>query len=170
MRVDIRLLGGFEVAVDGQVVPASRWHRRSAAALVKLLALAPRRRLLREQVMDALWPDLLLDEASPRLHKATHYARAALGSGEAVVVEAGSLALFPSADLRVDVAEFECLAEAALADASPGSAREAVDCVRRRPAPGRPLRAVDRGAPLQASAAVAGAASRGGPPRGARRR
>lgn len=127
MRVDIRLLGGFEVAVDGQVVPASRWHRRSAAALVKLLAMEPRRRLLREQVMDALWPDLLLDEASPRLHKATHYARAALGSGEAVVVEGGALALFPSADLRVDVTAFEGLAEAARADGSAGTAREAVE-------------------------------------------
>ena len=48
-------------------------------ALVKLLALRPGRRLPREQVIDLLWPDLLLEQAAPRLHKAAHYARTALG-------------------------------------------------------------------------------------------
>ncbi len=41
MRVSIRLLGGFQVSVDGGSVPADAWHRKSAAALVKLLALQP---------------------------------------------------------------------------------------------------------------------------------
>jgi hypothetical protein len=72
MHVDIRLLGGFEVAVDGAKVPDEVWRRRYAAGLVKLLALQPTRRLLRDQVLDALWPDLLVDEAAPRLHKAAH--------------------------------------------------------------------------------------------------
>ena len=35
----------------------------SSAGLVKLLALAPNRRLHREQVLDALWPDVLVDDA-----------------------------------------------------------------------------------------------------------
>ena len=56
MRVEIDLLGGFAVRVDGRAVPAAEWRRRQAAALVKLLALAPRRTLHREQVIDALWP------------------------------------------------------------------------------------------------------------------
>ena len=79
MRVDINLLGGFSVVVDGRPVAAQAWTRRSAAALVKLLALRPGRRLPREQVMDLLWPDLLLDQAAPRLHKAAHYARVGPG-------------------------------------------------------------------------------------------
>ena len=57
MRVEIDLLGGFAVRIDGRAVPAAEWRRRQAAALVKLLALAPRRTLHREQVIDALWPD-----------------------------------------------------------------------------------------------------------------
>ena len=65
VRVDIRLLGRFVVAVDGQLIPAGAWRRRSMTALVKLLALQPERPR-REQVIHALWPDLLLDEAAPR--------------------------------------------------------------------------------------------------------
>lgn len=52
--VRVRLLGGFEVVVDGVPVPADVWRRRGAAGLVKLLALAPRQRLHREQVIEAL--------------------------------------------------------------------------------------------------------------------
>ena len=63
MRVEIDLLGGFAVRVDGRAVPAEEWRRRQAAALVKLLALAPRRTLHREQVIDALWPDTGIDDA-----------------------------------------------------------------------------------------------------------
>ncbi len=53
MRVDIRLLGGFEVLVDGVPLPDDAWARQAPAALVKLLALAPGHRLRREQVIDA---------------------------------------------------------------------------------------------------------------------
>ena len=40
MRVRIRLLGKFEVSVDGVPVPPRGWARHDAASLVKLLALA----------------------------------------------------------------------------------------------------------------------------------
>src|SRR3954453_23318507 len=75
VRVGIRLLGRFQVDLDGEPVPVGSWNRRSAASVVKLLALAERRRLHREQVVDALWPDSTLDSALPRLHKAAHFVR-----------------------------------------------------------------------------------------------
>lgn len=78
MTVEIRLLGPFEVRLDGVPVPPVAWSRRDAAALVKVLALARDHRLHREQVMDRLWPDLAVSEAAPRLHKAAHFARRAL--------------------------------------------------------------------------------------------
>ena len=74
MDVRVRLLGGFDVVVEGRPVPPAEWRRRSAAGLVKLLAVQPGRRLRREQVIDALWPDLLVDEAAPRL-PVTSYGR-----------------------------------------------------------------------------------------------
>ena len=75
-RITISLLGRFEVAVDGVPVAASNWRRRQAAALVKVLALAPGRRLHREQLVDLVWPDDPIDEAGPKLHKAAHFAAA----------------------------------------------------------------------------------------------
>ena len=104
MGVDIRLLGGFSVTVDDRPVPASAWQRRSASALVKLLALQPGRRLRREQVIDALWPDLLVDEAAPRLHKATHYARTALVGRDSVVLAGDAVTLLPEEHVTVDAA------------------------------------------------------------------
>jgi DNA-binding SARP family transcriptional activator len=81
--LSVRLLGPFAVEVDGRTVPPGAWGRRDASGLVKLLALRPGRRLHREQVMDLMWPDLGLAEAAPRLHKAAHYTRRALGSADA---------------------------------------------------------------------------------------
>jgi predicted ATPase/DNA-binding SARP family transcriptional activator len=107
MRVDISLLGGFAVVVDDRAVPAHAWTRRSAAALVKVLALRPGRQLPREQVVDLLWPDLLLEQAAPRLHKAAHYARTAIEVPSAVVLAGDVVALLPDADVVVDVERFD---------------------------------------------------------------
>jgi len=125
MRVHIRLLGGFDVTVDDHAIPPQNWRRRSAAGLVKLLALQPDQRLLREQVMDALWPDLLVDEAAPRLHVAAHHARTTLGSPDSVVLAGGAVSLFPDAERTVDVAEFEHHSATAAADGGPAAAGEA---------------------------------------------
>jgi predicted ATPase/DNA-binding SARP family transcriptional activator len=125
MRAEIRLLGGFEVVVDGHRIPPESWRRRDAAGLVKLLGLSRGHRLLREQVLDALWPDLLVEQAAPRLHKAAHYARATLGAPTSVVLEADAVSLFPDADLAVDVDAFDHAAAAA----RPGGTGRAADAV-----------------------------------------
>jgi DNA-binding SARP family transcriptional activator len=115
MNVEIDLLGGFAVRVDGRPIPAAEWRRRQAASLVKLLALAPRRTLHREQVIDALWPDLAIDDAGPRLHKAAHFARRSLGDSSALVLSGDTVSLFPDAQVVVDVEEFERSAKQAIA-------------------------------------------------------
>ena len=115
MNVEIDLLGGFAVRVDGRPIPAADWRRRKAAALVKLLALAHRHTLHREQVIDALWPDTAIDDAGPRLHKAAHFARRALGDSSALVLSRETVWLFPDAHVAVDVEEFERSAKQALA-------------------------------------------------------
>jgi DNA-binding SARP family transcriptional activator len=70
VSVEIHLLDAFAVHLDGTPVADTAWARRDAAALVKVLALAEGRWLHREQVIDRLWPELDLDGAAPRLHKA----------------------------------------------------------------------------------------------------
>jgi predicted ATPase/DNA-binding SARP family transcriptional activator len=126
MRVVIGLMGGFEVTVDGAAIPREAWRRRQPAQLVKLLALAPGHRLHREQVMDALWPDLMIDEAAPRLHKAAHYARATLGSRDAIAIAKETVSLFPSAELTVDVDRFDTLEAAARSAASEDATAAAI--------------------------------------------
>jgi len=126
MRVEVTLMGGFAVRIDGVALPVEQWPRRQAAALVKLLALAPRARLHRDRVIDALWPDVDLDAALPRLYKAAHYARQALGVPDAVAVRNEAVALFPAAELTVDVTAFETAAEAARRTGSLESYRTAI--------------------------------------------
>jgi DNA-binding SARP family transcriptional activator/tetratricopeptide (TPR) repeat protein len=124
--IEVTLLGGFGVVVDGVGTPASGWTRRHAAALVKVLALAPGRRLHREQVLDLLWPDDRLDEAGPKLHKAAHFCRKATGRSDAIVLRGESVRLFPDAEVVVDAVEFDELARQALAGNDADVARAAL--------------------------------------------
>jgi DNA-binding SARP family transcriptional activator/pimeloyl-ACP methyl ester carboxylesterase len=109
----ITLLGGFAVTIAGRPVDPTHWRRRPAASLVKLLALATDRRLHREQVIDALWPDVPVTDAAPRLHKAAHFARRAMGV-DAIVSTGESVQLLPGRQVSIDVGEFETAAAAAL--------------------------------------------------------
>ncbi len=126
MTIELRLLGGFDAVVDGTPVAPEQWTRRQAASLVKVLALAPGRRLHREQVIEALWPGASVEAAGPRLHKAAHYARRALGdAGSTVVLRNDMVHLLPDSEVRVDVEEFREAARAAL-DAGTAEAAAAV--------------------------------------------
>jgi DNA-binding SARP family transcriptional activator len=72
--VRVWLLGGFRVSVGSRTIRQDEWRLKKAAALVKLLALAPNHRLHREQAMEFLWPDSRRRAASNSLHKALHFA------------------------------------------------------------------------------------------------
>jgi DNA-binding SARP family transcriptional activator len=102
-RLDVRLLGRFEVAVDARPVAASAWKHRRAEDLVKLLALSPGHRLTRDEVVEALWPHLGARAGAANLHKAAYHARRALGWPEAIVVRRGVVALAPEHDVASDV-------------------------------------------------------------------
>jgi predicted ATPase/DNA-binding SARP family transcriptional activator len=109
----IRLLGGFEIAAGDAVVPESAWRLRRAKSLVKLLALAPERRLHREQVAETLWPDRDQASAANNLRQALFVARRALGDGSpCLTVRDGVLELD---GVEVDVDAFEAAAAEARA-------------------------------------------------------
>lgn len=112
MAHDIRIsvLGGFDVRLDGRPVPDETWRRNRARALVKLLALAPSRRLHREQLMDALWPSLDAEAAAGNLRKAIHFARQALGAEHVRLY--GELIALEAIALWIDVHAFEVAAQA----------------------------------------------------------
>ncbi len=93
VRHRMRTETALGVAESITQVPSGKWARRHSSAQVKLLALTPTRSVHREQVIDALWPDLTVEEAAPRLHKAAHYVRTALGFRDALVLAADSVRL-----------------------------------------------------------------------------
>jgi DNA-binding SARP family transcriptional activator/tetratricopeptide (TPR) repeat protein len=119
-RVDVRLLGGFDLHIDGRRVPPGGWPSRRAAELVQLLALAQGRRLHREQVVDTLWPHLSAQAGAANLRKAAHLARQALLDPEAVVLRGGQVALFPGRDVCTDVSAFDAQAARALRSGDAG--------------------------------------------------
>src|SRR5258706_14689955 len=78
--IRIELLGGFRVTIGALVVPDEAWHRRKMSALVKLLCLAPKQQLRREQITAVLWPDLPPVAAAANLRKTVHYVKHLLPS------------------------------------------------------------------------------------------
>jgi DNA-binding SARP family transcriptional activator/tetratricopeptide (TPR) repeat protein len=124
-RLDIRLLGGFAVSVDGTEVPPEDWPSLRAAQLVQLLSLADGHRLFRDQVIDTLWPQLDPEAGAANLRKAAHHARQALRAPDAVVLKGGEVMLAPSATVVIDAERFQRLAEAALARRDPPACAEA---------------------------------------------
>jgi DNA-binding SARP family transcriptional activator len=123
--VEIRLLGAFAVKLQGAEVLPGDWPSLRAAQLVQLLSLAEGRRLPREQIIDMLWPELGPEAGGANLRKAAHHARQALRSPDAVVLQGGQVALFPSQTVRVDATRFEQLANAALARRDAAACAEA---------------------------------------------
>jgi DNA-binding SARP family transcriptional activator len=106
-RLEVRLLGGFAVRLDGEPVADAAWARGRAKDLVKLLALAPGHRLVREQVVEALWPQLDAEAGAANLHKAAHHARGALGGAGSLVLREGEVLLAPEVEVETDVERFE---------------------------------------------------------------
>jgi predicted ATPase/DNA-binding SARP family transcriptional activator/DNA-binding CsgD family transcriptional regulator len=111
--VRVRLLGGFGVAVGSRTITESEWRLRKAAALVKLLALAPGHRLHREQIVDLLWPELAPKAGSNNLRRAMHAARGVLDpererdAGGYLASRGRHVVLCPEGNLWVDAEAFE---------------------------------------------------------------
>jgi DNA-binding SARP family transcriptional activator len=131
--LEIDLLGGFRVTVGGQAVADEAWRRRKPAALLKLLALAPGKRLHREQAMDSLWIDLEPAAAAANLRKALHHARGALdatssGAGSLITSEGEFIAL-PS-DVVLDVSRFRTMLARARRASAVDEYKDALDVYR----------------------------------------
>ena len=141
--VEVRLLGGFGLVVDGKPVPTGSWRLRKARDVVKILALAPGHRRHRDEVIEALWPERDTDSGLNNLHQALHIARRGLagdaaagsGTGGSGTRSAGRarlrvrdewVALCPDEPLRVDVEAFEAAATAAEGSGDPACVEAAL--------------------------------------------
>jgi DNA-binding SARP family transcriptional activator len=152
--VRVWLLGGFRVSVGSRAIGQDAWRLRKAASLVKLLALAPGHRLHREQVMEALWPNLGLRAASNNLRQALHVARRTLHPDPSVAsrylsLGGEQLALCSEGQLEVDVEAFERAAASARRSRDPAAYRAAIELYSGEllPLPCRPSRGPWRRSP-----------------------
>ena len=114
----IQLLGGFHVRVRGTLVADAQWPRRQAKQLVKLLALIPKHQLHRQQLIDAICPDLNAESGAANLHKIIHLARHALepslkagAKSQFVVTHQQQVQLRAPGELWIDVEQFERLSD-----------------------------------------------------------
>jgi len=129
--LDIQLLGGLRVCVDGREVAPDTWRQRRAAAILKLLALSLGHQLHREQLIEHLWPDLDPAAAGNNLRYALHVARRALEPGPDAARRflqwhGDTLTLAPDDELQVDVATFEAAVAQARRDPSAEVYRQAL--------------------------------------------
>jgi predicted ATPase/DNA-binding SARP family transcriptional activator len=134
-RQDLRIqvLGGLCVWTGARPVEAAAWRRRKAAGLLKLLALAPGHRLHREQVQDALWPDLDPQTAANNLHRTLHHVRQALepdrpreAPSAYLHLDGPAVALRAPDTLWVDAVAFEAAAAAAQRTRDPAAWEQAL--------------------------------------------
>jgi tetratricopeptide (TPR) repeat protein len=120
----VHLLGGFRTSRDGGARTVERWSRPGARTLVKLLAIAPRHQLHREQIMAVCWPDAELAAALHSLRVALHTARHALEPElaprvtSAYLIGDGAMLRLAPDRVWVDVDHAVSLAEQALATGS----------------------------------------------------
>ena len=130
--VRIRVLGGFSVSVGFRNIHGNAWRLRKAANLVKLLAVSPGHRMHREQIMEALWPELGTRAASNNLRGALHVARRVFdpepsAASGYLTLQEEQVALCPGGQLRVDVEAFEEAAAAARRSQEPAAYRTAIE-------------------------------------------
>ncbi len=128
----ISLLGAFSVTVGERAVADDAWRLRKAKTLIKLLALAPERRLHAEQASELLWPDRDPDSARNNLHQAIFAARRALDSiglegSRYLELRDDLLLLGPGDPVQIDAIAFEQLAAAARERSEPAAYRAALE-------------------------------------------
>jgi len=128
----ISLLGEFSVALGEDTVADHVWRLRKAKTLIKLLALAPERRLHAEQAAELLWPGRDPDSARNNLHQAIFAARRALDSiglegSRYLELREELILLGPEDPVQIDAITFEQLAAAARERGEPGAYRAALE-------------------------------------------
>ncbi len=122
-------LGHFAVWRGETPIPAADWSRRKSLALFKLLVSVPGHRLLRDQVLDQLWPGTAAKGAEVGLRGATHGIRRALGTsgdGHVLEVHGDSIAMAEGVAMWIDADAFATAATAALAHRDVDACRSAL--------------------------------------------
>jgi len=136
-RLDLRLLGSFEARLGGIPLSMDRFARRRALTLLKILVTNYGKVVVRDELIELLWPSDPPKDAIQLLKTAVHYLRRALGEEQNgktktsfISTEANGYAFNPASLHRLDAIEFKALAEEGLRFERQGRWREAVVALR----------------------------------------
>lgn len=120
-EVELSLLGGFHVAVNGVPVPEAHFERRRAKSLLALLGAVSGHCARRYEVMETVWPEFDFHDAKQRVYEATSVLRGELTTKlgktdvDPLVSNRGASTIaFDMECVRCDVDEFERMAKEAL--------------------------------------------------------
>lgn len=130
LPVEIRTLGGFRVIRNGETVTLSEWRSKKARDLLKLLITRRGRPILREALMEALWPDEDPGPLPKRLSVALATARGVLDperrfSTDHFLAGDDSSVRIDLANVPIDVEEFLTEAAAGISLLRRGRTQEA---------------------------------------------
>ena len=127
VALEARMLGTFELRVDGVGVPASPGHR--GYAVLRYLLARPGHGASRDEILEEFWPEVDVDVARNRLQVAVSGVRRALRDITPVpVVEYrdGSYRIAPAVSVQIDVDSFERSLIAGAAAEADGRVRDAL--------------------------------------------
>jgi DNA-binding SARP family transcriptional activator/predicted ATPase len=106
--IEVQLLHGFTVAIDGAAMPAEAWRLKHPRSLFQMLCLKPGHQLHRDEAAGALWPGADAKAAHNRLYHTVHvlrteFARHGLADSEPVLnFQSGTLQLNPRHRFEID--------------------------------------------------------------------
>jgi predicted ATPase/DNA-binding SARP family transcriptional activator len=108
-RVELRLLGPFDVRIDG--LPLPRLRTRKGLQVLALLAMRPSTEVQREWLAETLWPDSEVEQSAYNLRRSLSDLRSALGSFGNVITAPSfhTLRLEASDNVSIDLTRFEAL-------------------------------------------------------------
>ncbi len=120
LPVEIRTLGGFRVIRNGEAVTISEWRSKKARDLLKILITRRGRPILREALMEALWPDEDPGPLPKRLSVAMATARGVLDPGRSFPTD--HFLTGDDASVRIDLSNVAIDVEEFLTEAAAGIA------------------------------------------------
>ena len=125
----VRMLGAFELTIDGQQV--TDWRGQRTQSLMQFLAAHRHRSVPRDELITVVWPDADEDGGRHRLHQAVYELRRTLHAidrgGSPVVCADGGYRLHDRVPVWVDAEEFDHLGAAAARALAAQRPDEAID-------------------------------------------
>jgi DNA-binding SARP family transcriptional activator len=136
-RLDLHVLGSFEARRGGTALSIDRFARRRAVTLLKILLTNYGRVVVRDELIELLWPSDAPKDAANLLKTAVHYLRRGLGEAQNgktetsfISTEPNGYAFSPASCHRLDALEFEARAQEGLRFERQGRWREAFVALR----------------------------------------